>query len=111
MDLRDLFGAKATIENVISGPDGGPGLTISYNPNAITPAAMSQFRKFEATDEHEKAICEMLVMFELEWDLTSEGKPVPTTVAGMQGVPVKALARIMEAIQKDATPKAQTSDA
>lgn len=114
MDIRNLVSKNRTFTK-----DTGDGeaVTITYNPELITPALLSRIGATVSADtsgnpvaqfESPKQIAELLGQVVVSWDLSFDGEPLPPETDALVDLPMGGLAAIWSLIQEDITPPKAT---
>lgn len=89
IDIGDLVAGHATLQ--LNGRN-GKSLNLSYNPQKVTPLALM--------GEDNESFGRALIDFELEWDLMSNGKPMPNNMEGYLSTPLGVLSLVFNSILK-----------
>ena len=98
MDLQNIAKntASASVEFL------GETLKFRYRPAAITTETFSKVQNTEDEDEFITLFCQIVA----DWDMTSNGEPVPVNKTVLRNLPVQLLRVIMGAIMDDGPKKA-----
>ncbi len=92
----DLDDVTEETETCVVDFGGGRRLTVSYRPNVLTGV---ELRALKAGDD--QTALSLFARLIAGWDLVRSGKPVPITAEALDGLDVRMLKRLIEAVMED----------
>jgi hypothetical protein len=100
MELKELLNGRKSV-TVIEPAEGHDGLVVTYSPDNVSLKQYEAIRKMEDID----MVVNMLLVFDVEWNLKRDGVPVPFTKDSLMELPARVLKMTLTAIQDDSGPK------
>ncbi len=95
----DLDDVTEETETLVVDFGGGRRLTVTYRPNVLTGV---ELRALKAGDD--QTALALFARLIAGWDLVRGGQPVPITPEALDGLDVRMLKRLIDAVMEDMTP-------
>lgn len=96
---------KALQEKTIEVPFGDETLTVTYRPEALTPAMLVAMDEAKTTKQQMDVVAGLLAEMVASWDLTVGGEPYPLEKDALLQLPLGFLNTVFQALTEAERPK------